>query len=83
MILPEPPPEKKHKWMMSFVIPPPETDSQRIAREQAMTIGEILKELCSDAYWYAERTGDYEMTEIQNEAFFTKALKEILNAQHP
>ena len=44
------------------------------------TIEEILRELCENAYWYGEQTGDYDMTFIKDEPWYMQALKELNDA---
>jgi hypothetical protein len=38
---------------------------------------EALKILCQDAYWYGENTGDYDMSNVDEQVFFKAVLNRI------
>lgn len=40
-------------------------------------VEEILRELCSSAYWYGEDTGDHDMDNVLRQDFFRKATDRI------
>ncbi len=42
---------------------------------------EILKGFASSAYWYAEETGDYDMSNVDNQDFFIGVVKQINERQ--
>ena len=38
---------------------------------------DAINKMCADAYWYAELTGDYEMSDVEDESWYISALKKL------